>query len=133
MNKLCSASWCLIIVFIKKYFETKFRYCCNIFLIFWEVENVTRIPTWITPLIIVSLNLLIYLAYIAIALIFIFIFSIWSFVSEYVVVRWQQGENGKEATDFSSLVLRVIFNFGNLQYTAYIQPWRRGGLSCVNR
>ena len=28
-----------------------------------------------------------------------FIFSIWSFVSEYVVVRWQQGKNGKEARE----------------------------------
>ena len=28
------------------------------FLIFWDVKNVTRIPTWITSLIIVSLNLL---------------------------------------------------------------------------
>ena len=67
------------------------------------------------------MNLFIYLACIVIALRFIFIFRIWSFVFEYVVVRWQ-GENGKEARKivFCSLVFRVIFNFRNLQWPAYI-------------
>ena len=68
------------------------------------------------------MNLFIYLACIVIALRFIFIFRIWSFVFEYVVVRWQ-GENGKEARKivFCSLVFRVIFNFRNLQWPAYIE------------
>ena len=99
---------------MKKYIKTKFTYnCISIFIILWDFKSKTRIPTWIISLIIVSLNLFINLACIAIALRFIFIFSIWSFVSEYVI-RWQQGKNGKEVredTVFCLLVLRFIFDY----------------------
>ena len=54
------------------------------------------------------LNLFIYIACIALALRFIFSFSIWSFVSEYVVVRCQS-ENGKEARE-DTFLLTPNFN-----------------------